>query len=335
MRRIIVSTLAIAVCCWMAPQGPACAETSGAVRPGLAVLDFNYVDTSGEARDQGAEHRNRLDAFMRALRQDIAASEKYRMVTAICRPVPCQVGQSPLTELQDAAREAGAKILLMGGIHKMSTLIQNARVLAVDVETGAVVLDRLITFRGDTDEAWQRAETFLAQQITAAPAADARPAPVRLAVFDFELDDASAGASLTGAADAAQLEMVTSEVRRLIGQSARFRLVDVGGADAEAVTRHALQHCDGCDAAVALKLDAEQSLVGIVTRISRMEYLVAYRLRDARTGAVIATEQTGLRMGSDDSWTRGAAALIRDRLLQDPGSPAGQGAASSPFVVGK
>lgn len=317
MHRTIVSTLAIAVCCWMAPRDIARAETSGAVLPGLAVLDFNYVDTSGESRDQSAEHRSRLEAFMRAFRRDIAAGDKYRMVTAICRPVPCQVGQSPLTELRDAAREAGAKILLVGGIHKMSTLIQNARVLAVDVETNAVVLDKFITFRGDTDESWQRAETFLAAQVTAAPGADARPAPIRLAVFDFELDDASAGASLTDAADLAQLRMVTSEVRRLIGESRRFRLVDVSGADAEAVTRHALLQCDGCDAAVASKLDAEQSLVGIVTRISRMEYLVAYRLRDARTGAVIATEQTGLRMGADYAWTRGAAALIRDRLLKD------------------
>jgi hypothetical protein len=322
MHRTIVSTVAIAVCCWMAPFDPARAETSGSVLPGLAVLDFNYVDTSGESRDQSAEHQKRLDAFMLAFRQDIAASEKYRMVTATCRPVPCQVGQSPLPELQDAAREAGAKILLMGGIHKMSTLIQNARVLAVDVETNAVVLDKLITFRGDTDEAWKRAETFLAQQITGSPAGSgARPASIRLAVFDFELDDASAGASLTSTADAAQLGMVTAEVRRLIGQSGRFRLVDVSSADAEAVTKHALQQCDGCDAAIALRLDAEQSLVGIVTRISRMEYLVAYRIRDARTGAVIATEQTGLRMGADYAWTRGAASLIKDRLLKDQDRP--------------
>src|SRR6478609_2787799 len=165
MHRTIVSAVAIAVCCLMASPDRSRAETSGAVLPGLAVLDFNYVDTSGESRDQSAEHQQRLDAFMRALRQDIAASEKNRMVTATCHPVPCQVGQSPLTELQDAARQAGAEILLMGGIHKMSTLIQNARVLAVNVETNAVVLDKLFTFRGDTDDAWQRAEVFIAQQI--------------------------------------------------------------------------------------------------------------------------------------------------------------------------
>jgi len=157
---------------------------------------------------------------MLALRQDVAASRKYRMVVTTCRPIPCQVGQSALTELQDATRQADAKILMMGDVHKMSTLIQNARVMAVDLETHAVVLDKLVTFRGDTDEAWQRAETFIAQLITAAPAsADSWPTPIKLGVFDFELEDTSAGASLTNAADAAQLSLVTIEVRKLIEQS--------------------------------------------------------------------------------------------------------------------
>lgn len=318
MHRTVVSTLALSALFLMPSLDRARADTSSATLPGLALLDFNYVDTSGETRDQTAEHQKQLDAFMLALRQDVAASQKYRMVTATCRPIPCEVGQSALTELQDAARQAGAKILMMGGVHKMSTLIQNARVMAVDLETNAVILDKLVTFRGDTDEAWKRAETFIAQQITASPASsDSRPAPIKLAVFDFELEDTSAGASLTNAADAVQLGLVTTEVRKLIEQSGRYRLVDVSSADAEAVKAHALGKCDGCDAAVASKLDAEQSLIGIVTRISRMEYQVTYRIRDARTGAVIATEQTGLRMGADYSWTRGAAALIKARLLKE------------------
>jgi hypothetical protein len=322
MHRALVSTLVMSALLLMPSLDHARADAGSATLPGLALLDFNYVDTSGETKDQAAEHQKRLDAFMLALRQDIAASQKYRMVTATCRPIPCEVGQSALTELQDAARQAGAKILMMGGVHKMSTLIQNARVMAVDLETNAVVLDKLVTFRGDTDEAWKRAETFIAQQITASPASsDSRPAPIKLAVFDFELEDTSAGASLTNAADAVQLGLVTTEVRKLIEQSGRYRLVDVSSADAEAVKTHGLGKCDGCDAAIASKLGAEQSLIGIVTRISRMEYQVTYRIRDARTGAVIATEQTGLRMGADYSWTRGAAALIKARLLKEQDQP--------------
>jgi hypothetical protein len=77
-----------------------------------------------------------------------------------------------------------------------------------------------------------------------------------------------------------------------------------------------LRNCDGCDAGIALKLGADQSLVGIVTRISMTDYAVTFKLRDARTGALVAVEQTDLRMGANHSWNRGAAWLIKNRLLE-------------------
>jgi hypothetical protein len=64
------------------------------------------------------------------------------------------------------ARQAGARLLLFGGIHKMSTLIQWAKVQAVDLQTEKLVFDRLLTFRGDTDDAWRRTEVFVAEQMT-------------------------------------------------------------------------------------------------------------------------------------------------------------------------
>jgi hypothetical protein len=42
---------------------------------------------------------------------------------------------------------------------------------------------------------------------------------------------------------------------------------------------------------------------------------VRFRIRDARTGAVVSNEESGLRMGADYSWSRGAAELVKDRLL--------------------
>jgi hypothetical protein len=101
----------------------------------------------------------------------------------------------------------------------------------------------------------------------------------------------------------------------LIAQSGRYSLVDVSSADAEPVKAHALRNCDGCDAGIASKLGAEQSFVGIVTRISRTEYTVRFQIRDARTGAVIFNQATDLRMGADYFWDRGAAWLIKNRLL--------------------
>jgi len=48
----------------------------------------------------------------------------------------------------------------------MSTLVLNARVIALDAATGQVVADKLYTFRGDNDEAWRRAEGFVAGDFT-------------------------------------------------------------------------------------------------------------------------------------------------------------------------
>jgi hypothetical protein len=149
------------------------------------------------------------------------------------------------------------------------------------------------------------------------PAARAdAPAPIKLAIFEFELEDFSAGASVLAPdpSDVEQLKRVTNEARQLIEQSGRYTVVDTGSA----VKSHSLRNCDGCDAGIALKLGAQQSLVGFVTRISRTEYTVRFQIRDARTGAVVFNQQTGLRMGAVESWNRGAAWLVKNRLLQNP-----------------
>jgi hypothetical protein len=150
--------------------------------------------------------------------------------------------------------------------------------------------------------------------------AGAAPAPIKLAVFEFELEDFSAGASSAGVAlsDAKQLANVSEMVRQLLTQSGRYRLIHLGSVDASAVNTHMLRECNGCEAGIALKLGAEQSLLGVVSRISRTEYIVKFQIRDARTGTVVAAGDSGLRMGADYSWSRGAARLIKDRLLDPP-----------------
>jgi len=146
------------------------------------------------------------------------------------------------------------------------------------------------------------------------PVAAAR-SPVTMAVFDFELNDFSAGAGAvdTSAADQAQLNRATDEARSLLARSGLYSLVDVSKAGAEAV-----KHCEGCEAAIARTLGAEESFLGVVSRISRVEYVVRFRVRDTSTGNTVLAAQSGLRLGADYSWYRGAAALIDDHLLNRP-----------------
>jgi hypothetical protein len=141
----------------------------------------------------------------------------------------------------------------------------------------------------------------------------AAQAPVNIAVFDFELEDTSAATSEI-ASDASELANATAAIRQLLAQSGRYRVVATANADA--AKTHSLHDCAGCDAAIALRLGADQSLVGVIRRISRTEYTFRFQLRDARSGDLIAAGDSGLRMGANYSWSKGASRLISDRLLE-------------------
>jgi hypothetical protein len=297
------------------------ADVASAHPIALAILDLDYVDTSGEPTDQVAAHQRRAADFASALQRDLVANGQYRIVPMSCGSEPCEPVMNP-AELQKAARAAGARFVLLGGVHKMSSLVQWAKIQIADEEQGQIVFDRLLTFRGDTDEAWQRAESFVARDVlnstpTFGKQGDAI-GPVKLAVFEFELEDFSGGAGIIPESDQdrEQLRLATETTRRLLAESGRYSLVDVSGADGADVSAHSLRLCDGCDAAIAGKLGADQSLVGIVSRITRTDYAVTFKLRDTRTGAPIAVEQTDLRIGANYSWNRGAAWLIKNRLLE-------------------
>ena len=53
----------------------------------------------------------------------------------------------------------------MGRIDKISPLIGNLTLWISNVETGQVVFTRTVSFRGDTDDAWQHAVRFLIRDL--------------------------------------------------------------------------------------------------------------------------------------------------------------------------
>ena len=146
---------------------PPAAGTPAPQQKPIAIVDFDYLDTSGEVQNQTSKHQALLQAFVGSVRQDLAQSEKYHVVALSCQPGPCSAARSTPAELLGEARRAGATLLLYGGIHKTSTMEQWAKVQVVDVQADKLVFDRLLTFRGDNDKAWQRAEAFLVEELKA------------------------------------------------------------------------------------------------------------------------------------------------------------------------
>ena len=169
--------------------------------------------------------------------------------------------------------------------------------------------------------AFMLASAMVFAAFTVATADDAiAPAPIKLALFPFELEDFSAAAAYhpPDDIDREQLRLSTEEARRLIAESGRYTLVEVGAASDEAAKAGKLHDCDGCEVKIAAGVHADQSMIGIVTRISRTDYAVTYKIRDAQSGALVDVEQTDLRAGANSAWSRGARWLIQRRLLEKP-----------------
>ena len=137
----------------------------------VTVADFDYVDTSGEPADQSAAHAERIAAFADILRDGLDAEPAYEVRPLSCQSPPCTPMTMPQAAFVKAARESGARLVVYGGVHKMSTLVQTGKVHVLDLEAERLVVDRSFTFRGDTDEAFRRAASFIVGQIK-----DAKPA---------------------------------------------------------------------------------------------------------------------------------------------------------------
>ena len=126
--------------------------------------DFIYIDTSNEPADQTAVHDKRLQAFMTALRDDVTTDRRFELVPSSCAPY-CPTDGPALRDRLRTASEAGVKILIIGGLHKMSTLVQVAGTAAIDATSQRVLFRKYFQFRGDNDEAWQRAERFVSEEV--------------------------------------------------------------------------------------------------------------------------------------------------------------------------
>ena len=145
---------------------------------------------------------------------------------------------------------------------------------------------------------------------------------VSIAVFEFELNDASAGDGIIAqdAIDTENLRESTGEARRLLSASGRYRIVDIGSVASEVISAGGIQHCNACDGPLARRLGADQSMVGVITRVNRTEYTLQILVRDAQTGAVVSNNFTGLRMGANYAWPRGVRWLMNNRILAAQGA---------------
>lgn len=131
----------------------------------IAIADFDYVDTSGEVRDQRAAHGAQLKTLGHEIIAALAHSGRFAPVPLACPAPPCSADNLDQDAITHAARAQNARFVVFGGVHKMSTLIQWGHIEVMDVATGKRLLARTVTFRGDTDDAWHHAAAYIGQML--------------------------------------------------------------------------------------------------------------------------------------------------------------------------
>jgi len=67
------------------------------------------------------------------------------------------------------AQQLGADLAMTGVVQKVSNLILNINIYLRDVHTGALVTSMSVDLRGNTDESWSRATSYLVRNRLLAP----------------------------------------------------------------------------------------------------------------------------------------------------------------------
>ncbi|MGA8706021.1 MAG: DUF2380 domain-containing protein [Steroidobacteraceae bacterium] len=141
-------------------------------------------------------------------------------------------------------------------------------------------------------------------------------APIKIAVFNFELDDVTPASALLdqSTSSSATLEKVTAAARKALADSGRYTIVDVGKANATPASGKTLRDCDGCEASIAAHLGAAESMIGVVRRATQTDFYITLVIRDANTGKVL--DQQGANFAGDETgWPSGVRMLIKHQVL--------------------
>lgn len=141
--------------------------------PKVAIFDFELLDTSleGEMRGPQADEHARLIHISDLVRTQLKDSGKFQLLDV--SPVKAAAEGSNLQacggcDVQFAQR-LGADLVITGVMKKISTLILNLTIFVRDVHTGQLITGMNADFRGNTDESWTRATSYLVRNRLLAP----------------------------------------------------------------------------------------------------------------------------------------------------------------------
>lgn len=141
--------------------------------PKTAVFDFELLDTSLQGEVDGArgDETARLKQVGDQLRKGLSDSGRFAVLDIA--PVAAASHEKHLQACGGCdvqfAQQLGADLSITGEVQKVSNLILNMNVYVRNAHTGRLVTSMSADFRGNTDESWARAMSFLLRNKLLAP----------------------------------------------------------------------------------------------------------------------------------------------------------------------
>jgi hypothetical protein len=141
--------------------------------PKVAVFDFELLDTSlqGAVNGPQAGEQRRLRDVTEQLRKALTQSGNF--VVLDVAPVNAAAHASNLQNCGgcdvEYAQKLGSDLAITGLVQKVSALIINMNIYLRDVHTGKLITAMSADFRGNTDESWSRAMSYLVRNRLLAP----------------------------------------------------------------------------------------------------------------------------------------------------------------------
>lgn len=134
--------------------------------PVLAVAEIGLVNFSGEGSD-AAEDEARGHAVTAAIIREAGEGGNLVVVPLACKGT-CNFDAAGVEALRRRAHAAGASHVLVGSVRRIGAAVALLRVSVLDTGSGQMTMDRMLSFRGDSDTGWAYAASFVAREVAEA-----------------------------------------------------------------------------------------------------------------------------------------------------------------------
>lgn len=154
---------------------------------------------------------------------------------------------------------------------------------------------------------------FIGLSLVTTVATAKSPAPA--AVFNFSFDDTSLEGQQRGTRPDEQqrLAALNDQLKDILQRSGCCQVDSLGPVEHQAQTMD-MRTCNGCDVDLAREIGARISVTGWVQKVSNLILNINLVVRDVSTGKVIQAGSVVIRGNTDESWSRGLAYLLRERM---------------------